>query len=45
MKKVIALLGLIGLINITTVAQTATDSLYIVTYTTGPAWDFAKTPN
>jgi hypothetical protein len=26
-------------------AQTVPDSLYIVTYTTGPKWDHAKTPN
>lgn len=25
-------------------AQTASDSLYIVTYTTGPAWDTSKQP-
>jgi hypothetical protein len=26
-------------------AQTSSDSLYIVTYTTGPSWDFSKKPN
>ena len=26
-------------------AQSPTDSLYIVTYTTGPAWDLALKPN
>jgi hypothetical protein len=26
-------------------AQTSADSLYIVTYTTGPAWDATKSPN
>jgi hypothetical protein len=31
--------------TLTASAQTIPDSLYIVTYTTGPKWDHAKAPN
>jgi hypothetical protein len=41
MKKFLLILG-ITLSGATAHAQT--DSLYIVTYTTGPAWDVAKQP-
>ncbi len=45
MKKVIILLGVVVLISTCTFAQTTPDSLYIVTYTTGSAWDNTKAPN
>ncbi len=45
MKKVVILLGLIGLFGISAVAQSSADSLYIVTYTTGTSWDNTKPPN
>ncbi|HEY6437837.1 MAG TPA: hypothetical protein VIY47_14700 [Ignavibacteriaceae bacterium] len=45
MKKAFILLVAIGLIGTCAFAQTTTDSLYIVTYTTGPAWDKTKVPN
>lgn len=44
MKKVFILL-VVGLISTCALAQATTDSLYIVTYTTGPTWDTAKAPN
>lgn len=39
------LLVMILLAGFCTQAQTTPDSLFIVTYTTGPAWDVAKQPN
>jgi hypothetical protein len=44
-KKVMIPLSLLVLLSISVIAQTAPDSLYIVTYTTGPAWDNLKAPN
>lgn len=44
-KKVIIPLSLLVLFGISAVAQTAPDSLYIVTYTTGSTWDNTKPPN
>lgn len=38
-------LSLLVLYSISVVAQTAPDSLYIVTYTAGSAWDNTKAPN
>lgn len=45
MKKSFILLVAVGLISTCAFAQATTDSLFIVTYTTGSAWDNAKAPN
>lgn len=44
MKLIVAIIILSFSLTANAQAQTLIDSLYIVTYTTGPAWDHTKAP-